>query len=322
MELAKEVHEKLYTIMMRIRLFEEKAIELFSQGMIPGILHPYVGEEAVAAGVAASLRDDDYVTGTHRGHGHCVAKGMRLDKMMAEILGKATGYNKGKGGSMHIADFSRGVIGCNGIVGGGISIATGAAWSSKLKGDGRVAVAFFGDGALNRGSFHEAANLAAVWRLPVVYVCENNRFAISVATEKAFAIKDLSLRAVAYGIEGIGIDGNDVIAVYRAAKDAVYKAREGGGPTLVVCNTCRHRGHEEGDPQSYRAKEDIEACRRNDPIARYEEHLSKIRALSQDGIKTIKAAIDKEVAEAVEFAINSPLPDPADALKDLFSGEI
>lgn len=318
----KHKYAELYESMLRIRRFEEKAIEVFSAGKIPGFIHCYIGEEAIASGVCAALGSMDYITGTHRGHGHCLAKGMRMDRMMAELYGKRTGYNKGKGGSMHIADFERGVLGCNGIVAGGIGLATGAAWGSKYQKNGRVTACFFGDGAMNRGSFHEAVNIASIWKLPIVYVVEANGWAISMSTSSAINVSDLSERAKAYGIPGVVVDGYDVIAVYKAASAAVEAARRGEGPTLLVCYATRIRPHDEGDPQPYRSKEDIEYARRNDPLPRYRTTLLREGLLEEDEIDAIDEKVEAEVLTAVKYAEESPLPAPEGALEDLFFEEV
>ena len=322
MTLNKEKHVELYESMLRIRRFEEKAIDVFSAGKIPGFIHSYIGEEAIASGVCAALQEGDQITGTHRGHGHCLAKGMRMDRMMAELYGKATGYNKGKGGSMHIADFSCGVLGCNGIVAGGIGLATGAAWGNQLQKNGRVVACFFGDAASNRGSFHEAVNMASIWSLPIVYVVEANGWGISFSTEDAINLTDLSERAKAFGIPGISVDGYDPLAVYEAAEAAVARARRGEGPTLLVCVAPRIRGHEEGDPQTYRPKEDIEEAKRNDPLPRYRAFLLDNGILSEAELAEIDARAETEVEEAVTFADDSPYPMPEEALDDLFVEEV
>jgi len=317
---AKLLH--FYESMRRIRRFEEAAIDVFSAGKIPGFIHSYIGEEAIAVGVCGALEPTDYITGTHRGHGHCLAKGMRMDRMMAELYGKRTGYNRGKGGSMHIADFSCGVLGCNGIVAGGIGLATGAAWGSQVQQNGRVVASFFGDGASNRGSFHEAINIASIWKLPIVYVLEANGWGISLATSKAINLTDLSERAKAYGIPGVSVDGYDVLAVYQAAQTAVDRARQGEGPTLLVCNAPRMRGHEEGDPQPYRSKEDIEEARRNDPLRRYRAYLLANKLAGESDLEAIDARVEAEVVAALKFADESPYPDPEEALEGLFAEEI
>ena len=302
---------ELYRVMRTIRAFEERAIQLFGENKMWGTIHSYAGEEAIAAGVCAHLRDDDWITSTHRGHGHCIAKGADLGKMFAELLGRETGYCRGRGGSMHIADTSKGNLGANGVVGGGIPIATGAALTSKTLGSDRVAVSFFGDGAANQGSFHESLNLAAIWKLPVVYVCENNQYAESLPTKKAFAVEDITVRASSYGIPGVRVDGCDVRAVHDAAGEAVRRARKGDGPTLLVAETYRHEGHYYGDPRRYQSKEEIESWRtRYDP-------LNDARAwMTGDGVATAEDldAIDREVDALIEkgvaFAEASPIASP------------
>jgi TPP-dependent pyruvate/acetoin dehydrogenase alpha subunit len=320
--LDKYEYAQLYESMLRIRRFEEAAINVFAAGKIPGFIHSYIGEEAIAAGVCAVLEPTDYITGTHRGHGHCLAKGMRMDRMMAELYGKRTGYNKGKGGSMHITDFSCGVLGCNGIVAGGIGLATGAAWGSQIQKDGRVVACFFGDGAMNRGAFHEAINVASIWSLPIVYVVEANAWAISFSTSAAINLTDLSERAKAYGIPGVGVDGYDVLAVYEAAEAAVARARRGEGPTLLVCYAPRIRGHEEGDPQPYRPKEDIEKAKHNDPMPRYRSFLADHGILEAAELRDIEERVEAEIEAAIKFADESPFPAPEEALADLFFEEV
>lgn len=322
MTLDKNKYADFYISMLRIRRFEETAIDVFSAGKIPGFIHSYIGEEAIASGVCGALEPGDLITGTHRGHGHCLAKGMKMDRMMAELYGKATGYNKGKGGSMHIADFSCGVLGCNGIVAGGIGLATGAAWGNQLQANSRVVACFFGDGAMNRGSFHEAVNMASIWSLPVVYVVEANGWGISFSTHNAINLVDLSERAKAYGIPGVSVDGYDVMAVYEAAQVAIDRARRGEGPSMVVCNAPRMRGHEEGDPQTYRPKEDIEKAKKNDPIIRYSEFLIGQKILSKEELFEIKKLVEEEITQAVKFADDSPYPNPEEALQDLFVEEM
>lgn len=309
---------QMLELMLRMRRFEEAAIETFSEGCIPGFIHTYNGEEAVAAGVCVNLRKEDYIAGTHRGHGHCIVKGVPADKMMAELMGKKTGTNKGKGGSMHTLDFSLGVLGSNGIVGSGIPIITGAALSIKLRKTDQVAVAFFGDGASNRGAFHEAINMAGAWQLPAIFVCEDNGWAISVAKSKATRAKDLADRALGYGIPGVSVDGCDVMAVSEVAQEAIDRARNGGGPTLIVCHTARQRGHEEGDPQEYRPKEDIAAAKARDPIQRHVKYLVEQGLLTEEAYRELDVSITREIERAVEFAKSSPLPDPGEALEDLF----
>jgi TPP-dependent pyruvate/acetoin dehydrogenase alpha subunit len=307
----------MHQVMVRIRRFEERAIQLFMAQEMPGFLHSYLGQEAIATGVCEALEEQDYITSTHRGHGHVIAKGLRLDRMMAELYGRTTGYCKGKGGSMHIADFSRGVLGANGIVGGGIAIATGAALAAKLSGTGRVAVAFFGDGASNQGSFHEAANVAAVWELPVVFVCENNLYAVSTPQARHTRLKDLSERAKAYGFPGVSVDGNDAVEVYKAAADAVRRARGGQGPTLLECKTYKWMGHYIGDPGAYRPPEEVERWKGKDPLPRFEAYLTGCGVLAADEIAGVHQEVERELEAAVEFARQSPMPLPEQALEDL-----
>jgi TPP-dependent pyruvate/acetoin dehydrogenase alpha subunit len=322
MAMNKEKFTELYVSMLRIRRFEEKAIDIFSMGKIPGFIHSYIGEEAIASGVCAALEPGDEITGTHRGHGHCLAKGMHMDRMMAELFGKATGYNKGKGGSMHISDFSSGILGCNGIVAGGIPLATGAAWGNQIKRNNRVVACFFGDAASNRGPFHEAINFASIWSLPIIYVLEANGWGISFSTKKSIHLTDLSERAKSYGIPGVNLDGYDVMAVYEGAQAAIARARSGQGPSLLVCNAPRMRGHEEGDPQTYRPKEDIEKAKKNDPVLRYSSFLKSNGILSEKELNDIDNGIVAEVEAAVQFADESPYPAPEQALEDLFVEEM
>ncbi|MGD1993219.1 MAG: thiamine pyrophosphate-dependent dehydrogenase E1 component subunit alpha [Anaerolineae bacterium] len=322
MELSQEMHLRFYRSMFRIRRFEETVVEMSQAGHIPGIVHVYIGEEPVAVGVCEALNPDDYISGTHRGHGHCLAKGMQAHRMMAELFAKATGYNRGKGGSMHIASLADGVLGCNGIVAGGVGLATGAGFSARQRGSGQVSVAFFGDGALNRGSLHEAMNLAAVWKLPVLFVCEDNGWAISMSSERSVAIDDVSVRAEGYGMPGVSVDGNDVTAVYQAAREAVERARAGEGPTFLICRTSRIRGHEEGDPQAYRDPEDLKNALAGDPVARYREHLLKEGLVTQEELEEIEAEVNEEVEEAVAFAKESPAPTLASALEDVYEERV
>lgn len=305
--------------MLRIRKFETKAMNLFAEGSIPGFVHLYIGEEAVATGACANLREDDYITSTHRGHGHIVAKGGDLKYMMAELFGKETGYCKGKGGSMHIADASKGILGANGIVGAGQNIAIGAGLSAQYRGTEQVCICFFGDGSTNQGTFHESLNLASIWKLPVVFVCENNLYGISMSQHKHQAIQDVADRAIGYNIPGVAVDGNDVFAVYEAAKEAVKRARLGQGPTLIECKTYRHRGHFEGDPALYKPTEEEEEWLAKDPIPRMEKFLLDNNILPEDGIEKVNKEIDKEIDEAVEFAENSPEPLPESAVEDIYT---
>lgn len=309
---------ELYRGMVRIRRFEEKVSELFSKGLIPGFVHLYIGEEAVAVGVCANLTRDDYITSTHRGHGHCIAKGADLRRMMAELFGKKTGYCKGKGGSMHIADYSSGILGANAIVGANIPIAAGAAFAAKSKGTNHVAVAFFGDGASNTGAFHEGINIAAAWKLPVIFVCENNLYAISTRTTRSTPISNIADRAASYGIPGVIADGMDVMAVYESAHKAVERARKGQGPTLIECKTYRFYGSFEGDPQRYRTKSEREEWQMKDPL-NFGEKLVNMGVLTDADLQKIDQEVKSAVEEAVKYAQESPYPEPEEVTKDLFA---
>ena len=294
-EIPKEKLLWIYETMVKIREHEERVAELFAQGKIPGFVHLYVGEEAVATGVMAHLRKEDFITSTHRGHGHFIAKGGNIKASMAELFGKATGICKGKGGSMHIADLDVGELGANGIVGGGIPHAVGAALGIKLNGLDNVAVAFFGDGASNQQNFHEAINLAAIWKLPVVFVCENNLYQISLSYSKQQTIKSVAERAAAYGIPGVSVDGQDVFAVYEVAKEAIERARNGEGPTLIEAKTYRFRGHFEGDPQVYRSKEEVEWWKENkDPIVLFEKTILEKGLLTKEELDAIREKVKKK----------------------------
>jgi TPP-dependent pyruvate/acetoin dehydrogenase alpha subunit len=320
-EISKEKLFKMYKTMVRARYFENKVIEVYQQGLMPGLAHLYVGEEAVAAGACGALSKDDYITSTHRGHGHLVAKGGKMDKMMAEIFGRSTGYCKGKGGSMHICDVSLGILGANGIVGGGYTLAAGAGLSIKVRKSNQVCVCFAGDASTNQGSFHEALNLASTWKLPVVYVIENNGYGISVSQARHQNIKDISLRAVGYGIPGVTVDGNDVEAVYTAVSEAVERARKGEGPTLVECKTYRWRGHHEGDANRggrYRTQEEILSWEKKCPIEKTEAKLLKL-GIKAEEIEAYKEEVKKEVEEAVEFGKNSPWPELSEVTTDVYA---
>jgi pyruvate dehydrogenase E1 component alpha subunit len=305
--------------MVRIRVFEQRAEQLFLDKKIPGFIHLYIGEEAIAAGVITQLRTDDYITSTHRGHGHMLAKGADSKRMMAELFGKATGYCKGKGGSMHIMDFSLGVLGANGEVAGGIPIAVGAGMAIQLmKKTDQVVACFFGDGASNRGAFHEGLNWAAIYRLPIVFVVEHNCYASTMPTVESTSVKDISTRAQSYSMEGLCVDGNDVLQVHRAARTAIEKARRGDGPTLIEAKTYRLKGHFVGDPQKYRDPQDVDARWREEPIGRFERFLVEQQMLSEEERCTIWRRYEVETDEAVRFAEESPYPDPSEALSDLF----
>jgi pyruvate dehydrogenase E1 component alpha subunit len=309
----------MYRVMVRIRTFEERVVKEFAAGHIPGFVHVYSGEEAVATGACANLRTDDYITSTHRGHGHLIAKGGRTDRMMAELYGKKTGYNKGKGGSMHIAEVDIGILGASAIVAAGIPIAGGAALSAKMRGTDQVAVCFFGDGASNTTRFHEGINLASIWKLPIVYVIENNAYAETTPISYAMNIPNIASRAAAYGIPGITIDGNDVLAVYEAVGEAVARARRGEGPSLVECKTCRWHGHYEGDTHTYRTKDEIEECKKRDPIPRFRKRLIEMGVLTEKQADKIDQEVGKEIDEAVKFAEESPLPAPEETLEDVYA---
>ncbi len=297
--------------MIMIREFDLLAIELRKAKRIYGALHPYVGEEAVAVGVCAALRPTDRITSTHRGHGHCIAKGCELEGMMAEIYGREDGLCKGRGGSMHIADFSRGMLGGNAIVGGGIALATGAGLAASVRGSGQVAVAFFGDGAANQGVLHESLNLAAIWKLPVLYVCENNGFAESTPVGYATSVPDVASRAAGYGIPGIVVNGADVLAVYEAAHEAVARARAGAGPTLLEVKTHRFMGHFEGDPDRYRDDDERKALLELDALASLRRLLIAEAHATDADLDAERAEIEAAVDSAVAFARASPVPDPA-----------
>jgi len=323
---SKEKLIKLLENMLVIREFESTVQKHFAAGEIPGFVHLYLGEEAVAVGACSSLKEEDFITSTHRGHGHLLARGGDVKKMMAEIFGKATGYNKGKGGSMHIADVSLGILGANGIVGAGLPIAAGSGITSQILGTDAVTICFFGDGASNRGTFHEAINLASVWNLPVVFVCENNMYAISMPQyrsdgRKGQNIKDVSDRAVSYGISGVTVDGNDVMAVNEAVTEAVKKARNGGGPSLVECKTYRHRGHFEGDPTVYRSDEELEQWKKKDPINKFVNLLKDQELLDDAEYGELKEKVEARIKEALDFAQDSPEPDPSEVTTDVYYGE-
>jgi len=318
-ELSKEKLLWMYQKMVEIRKFDLKVDELFKKNMIWGTCHLYVGEEATAVGTCAALESDDYITSTHRGHGHCIAKGADIKRMMAELLGKETGYCKGRGGSMHIVDVSTGNLGANGIVGAGIPIATGAALASKRRKDGKVTVCFFGDGAVNVGPFHESLNMASIWKLPVVYVCENNQYAMSTSVQKATAVRDIAVRGQSYDMPGVVVDGNDVIAVFETVSEAVNRARRGDGPTLVESKTYRFFGHSKSDPRVYRSREEEQMWMAKDPIPRLANLLKEKGMATEEELKSIDELVDKEMEEALEFALNSPLPKLEEIAKYVYA---
>ena len=308
---------RMYRNMLRIRRFEEKTDEFFMAGRIKGAVHVSVGQEACSVGVCSALNQDDAILTTHRGHGHSIAKGTRLNEMMAELLGKATGLCKARGGSMHIADISKGHYGAHSIVGANMPMAAGMGLAFQLEGKGRVAVVFFGDGASNQGSFHESMNLCAIWKLPVVFFCENNHYAVSFHVNRSTAVRDISLRAQSYNAPGMTVDGMDVMAVYEATREAVARARRGEGPTLIEAKTYRFFGHSRGDPQfgPYRTKEEVEQWRKRDPILVAE----KMFKLTEAEKKAIQDEVAKEMAAAVEFAEKSPQATLPSALEDVYA---
>jgi pyruvate dehydrogenase E1 component alpha subunit len=309
-----DLAKQFYTVMYRTRRFEEEVFEFYKRGLMPGLAHLYLGQEAVSVGACAALQENDYIGSTHRGHGHLIARGADLNRMMAEILGKETGYSKGKGGSMHIMAMDKGILGANGIVGGEIPIAVGAAYSAKYRKTSQVTLAFFGDAATNEGTFHESVNIAAAWNLPIVFIIENNLYGISVDIRKVTKEHQLSKRAVGYGIPGITIDGNDVFVVYEECKKAVEYAREGEGPTLIECNTYRWQGHHVGDPGDYRPSEEVAAWKADEPIGK----LEKRGLLTETEIAQIQAAVEAEIRAACKFAEESPYPPETEAYTDVF----
>jgi pyruvate dehydrogenase E1 component alpha subunit len=322
MHISNDVQMDLHRRMVRIRLFEEAAGKLAESARLPGFLHLYVGEEAVAAGVCAALNDDDQITSTHRGHGHLVAKGGDFNRMMAELMGKATGYNKGKGGSMHICDLDLGMLGANGIVGAGSPIAVGAAFADKYRGKGQVAVTFFGDGATNIGAFHEAANMACALKLPIVFACENNEYGEFTPRNKTMAITDIVDRAAGYGMPGVIVDGMDVIAVHEAATEAVARARRGEGPALIEAKTYRFYNHHgiQNLGLKYRPDAEVDEWKARDPIFSFEERLIENGTASAEQIEAVWAQLRADIDTAIAFADESPLPDPSQVLVDVYTG--
>jgi pyruvate dehydrogenase E1 component alpha subunit len=314
MELSRDLMLEMYRRMLRIREFEIAAIDIFLRGELKGAATTYNGMEASAVGVCMALRQDDLIAGTHRSHGHNIAKGARSDRMMAELLGKETGYCKGRGGSMHIAAFDTGSLGALAVVGAGIPIAVGAALAFKMRGEDRVAVAFTGDGGTNTGNFHEGLNMASVWDLPVILVVENNQYGVSTHIKEAVNIEELSTRAQSYGIPGVRVDGFDVLAVYHVTMEAVERARRGEGPTLLVTESYRFEGHYAGEPQVYRERAEVQEYLKKDPIPRFRQHLITQEHASQAEMDAIDAAVKQEIADAVKFAKESPQPDPSTAM--------
>jgi TPP-dependent pyruvate/acetoin dehydrogenase alpha subunit len=324
MDIGKDKLLEMYRSMQRVRQFESKVRDLALASEIPGFVHVSIGEEASATGVCAAMRKTDRITSTHRGHGHLIAKGGRLDRMMAEIYGKRDGYCKGKGGSMHIVDFSLGILGANGIVGAGLPIATGSALAAQVSGSDDVSACFFGDGASNEGTFHESLNLAAVWKLPVVFVCENNGYGEFTPMQTVTSVRDIAVRAKAYDIPGHIVDGNNVLEVYQYATEAFARARAGEGPTLLECKTYRWEGHVVGEQaflgeEAYRKKSEVEEWKRKCPIIRFQKWCLETGKIDEAELKRIDRETTQELEAAIEFARNSELPAPSEVTDDVFA---
>ena len=319
MDVSRDILLEMYRRMVRIREFELAAMDIFKRGLVKGAVHPYIGQEASGVGVCMALRKHDLIAGTHRSHGHNIAKGAESNRMMAEILGKVTGYCKGRGGSMHIAAFETGSLGALAVVGSGIPIAVGAALGFKMKGEDSVAVPFTGEAGSNTGNWHEGLNMAAVWDLPVVFVLENNHYGVSTNIKDSTKVDDLSTRAQAYGIPGIRVDGFDVLAVYEAAVAAVERARQGEGPTLLVTESYRFEGHYAGEPEVYRAREEVREYRKKDPIPRFRTYMLEGQKASQADLEAIDTEIKQELVDAVKFAQESPQPDPSTAMDYIYA---
>ena len=318
--LPKAVLLDMYERMLLIRRFEERVTVLFAEGRLPGFVHMYIGEEAIAVGICSQLRNDDYVTSTHRGHGHLIAKGGNVARMMAELYGKVTGYCRGKGGSLHITDATLGMLGANGIVGGGLPIAVGAAYgAARIKRTDQVVVAFFGDGASSEGWFHESLNMASAWRLPVIFVCENNLYGVGTRLTRVAPMEDIVLRAAGYGMPGVSLDGNDVLAVREAGAEAISRARQGKGPTLLECKTFRHRTHFEGEQQKYMDEAERQRWLARDPILSFGLRLVEGGVATEAELQQIDRAVMGRIDEAVSYAEASPFPTPEDALNDLYA---
>ena len=300
---------RIYRTMLKIRMFEERVAREFRKGDMPGFVHSYIGAEAVSTGICMHLNDDDYISSTHRGHGHCIAKGCTFKDMLAELYGRETGLCKGRGGSMHIADFARGMLGANAIVGGGIALAAGGALAIQTRGEKGVAVTFFGDGACNQGILHETMNLASIWKLPLIFVCENNDWAESTPVSYSTSVTNISARARAYGFPGLTVDAADAIAVYQAAKEAVIRARNEQGPTLIEAKIGRMIGHYLGDPEGYRSKELKEEAKSKDPIPPFESMLIQNEILEKEDLLKTRQEIEKKLDDAVNYAKISPLPN-------------
>ena len=323
----KESLLKIYEQMLRMRLFEQKATELFTQGLVTGSMHLYIGQEAIAATAGELLRATDTITSTHRGHGHCIAKGGKTDRMMAELLGRKNGYCGGKGGSMHMADFTRGNLGANGMVGGGLAISVGAGITNAvMKKNDSVTICFFGEGATNEGIFHESLNLASIWKLPIIFLCENNLYQVFTSVKESLPVKDVSVRAASYGIPGITCDGNDVFELYNVLSAAIESARKGQGPSLIEAKTYRWEGHYTGDGYAkggYRSIEEVEEWKVRDPIARLGKYIIKNMIADSDMLEKIQKDLKDEMEKAAQYAIESPWPDDNDLYKDVFyEGEV
>lgn len=320
MDLNKQTFLKMYYQMVLIRYFEEQVDELFARALIHGTCHLYIGEEAIAVGAINALQQNDYITSTHRGHGHCIAKGADIKKTMAEILGKKAGYCKGKGGSMHIADFSTRNLGANGVVGGGFPIAVGAALALKYKRQKAVVLCFFGDGAANTGSFHESLNLAGIWKLPVIFLCENNQYGMSLNVSKACASETIAQRAQSYGMKGSVVDGNDVLAVFHKVKEAVEAIRAGEGPALIEAQTYRWKGHSKSDRNVYRSKREISFWKTKCPIEKFHHKLiEELQIATEKDLLRIRKDAEKAVEDAVRFAIEAPEPEITEAFTDVYA---
>ncbi len=319
MDIPKEKLLWIYERMKLIRVFETRVSKEFARGKIPGFVHLYVGEEAIAVGICANLTDEDYMTSTHRGHGHCVAKGVDVRRMMAELFGKSTGICKGKGGSMHIADMDKGMLGANGIVGGGPPLACGSGLTAKTNGTDQVTICFFGDGASEQGTLHESLNLAAIWKLPIIFVAENNGYAESTPAHYHCSVENIADRAAAYNMPGVTIDGNDLFAVYESAHEAIDRARTGQGPSLVEYKTYRHHGHFEGDAQTYKIAEENEKFKNElDPIRRFRVAVTERGLVTESELNNIDTTVEDSVNEAVKFAEESPFPDVQETFTDVY----
>lgn len=316
--ISKKKLEEMLEKMLLTRNFEEKVAYLFSMGMVHGTTHLYVGEEATATGVCCALEPQDIISSTHRGHGQCISKGIDIDRMMAEFLGKEAGYCKGKGGSMHIADIGSGNLGANGVVGGGIPLAVGAGITTQMKGIDRIVVCFFGDGATNQGTFHEALNLASVWKLPVLFVCEDNKYGMSTHRSRSMGVSDIAVRAQSYGIKGRTIDGNDAIAVYEEARKARQYVRK-NGPMLLVCDTYRYLGHSKSDANVYRTKEEIEAWKAKDPIKQLKAYLTDKKLFSAEELDAVEKRAKQKIEDAMTFAQNCPYPSIDTIMDDVYA---